>query len=74
MRPEWKPNERRQGLQGPDSDSPIALVAFGMDKMQAVSAVIGALYTLATALHVFFPNVALFQRFGAALLQLGPKS
>lgn len=45
-----------------------------MDKMQAVSAVIGALYTLATALHVFFPNVALFQRFGAALLQLGPKS
>lgn len=45
-----------------------------MDKMQAVSAVLGALYTIATALHVFFPKVALFQRFGAAVRQLGPKS
>jgi len=44
-----------------------------MDKMQAVSSVIGALYMLTTALHVFFPSVALFQRFGAALRQLGPK-
>lgn len=44
-----------------------------MDKVQAASSVIGALYMLATALHVFFPNVALFQRFGAALRQFGPK-
>lgn len=45
-----------------------------MDKMQAASSIVGALYMIATALHVFFPNVALFQRFGAALRQLGPKT
>jgi len=42
--------------------------------MQAASAILGAFYTIVTALHVFFPNVAFFQRFGAALRQLGPKS
>lgn len=37
------------------------------------SALVGALYGLVTVLHAMFPNVALFQRFGAAIRQLGPK-
>lgn len=45
-----------------------------MDTIQQLSAILGALYTIATALHVVFPKVAVFQRFGAALRQLGPKA
>ena len=45
-----------------------------MDKVQAVSSLLGAVYTIATVLHLFFPKVALFQRFGAALRQLGAGS
>lgn len=45
-----------------------------MDKIQAASALVGAVSMVFTALHVIFPNVALFQRIGMALRQLGPKS
>lgn len=44
-----------------------------MDKLQAFSSIVGGLYMVMTALHVVFPKVAFFQRFGAALRQLGAK-
>lgn len=38
-----------------------------------ITAVVGAVSALFTTLHVLFPNIAFFQRFGMAFRQLGPK-
>lgn len=39
-----------------------------------IGALLGAVYSVFSVLHLMFPNVAFFQRFGAAVRQLGPKS
>ncbi len=42
-----------------------------MDKVQSVMAIVGAVSSLFTGLHMLFPNVPLFQRVGMALRKFG---